>query len=148
MSSCPAADSHMCSLLCFTLTHCMWQLAINLGVVGGRLSKSVEGAHFFCEIRAGARIFRGVKVFCYTGFYIVSKQLLTFPFCLNWEYMLQRSRTFFVCLFGKRVLYSGSHGPSYINNNSNPLFLTISLSCVSNTSCLSENEKSSAYFDR
>ena len=31
----------MCSLLCFTLTHYMWQLAINLGVVGGRLSKSV-----------------------------------------------------------------------------------------------------------
>ena len=26
-----------------------------------------EGAHFFCEIRAGARIFRGVKVFCYRG---------------------------------------------------------------------------------
>ena len=25
-----------------------------------------EGAHFFCEIRAGARIFRRVKVFCYT----------------------------------------------------------------------------------
>ena len=26
-----------------------------------------EGAHFICEIRAGARIFGGVKVFCYTG---------------------------------------------------------------------------------
>ena len=25
------------------------------------------GAHFFCEIRAKARIFRGLKVFCYTG---------------------------------------------------------------------------------
>ena len=45
VSSCPAADSHMCSLLCFTLTHCMWQLAINLGVVGGRLSKSVGWVH-------------------------------------------------------------------------------------------------------
>ena len=25
------------------------------------------GAHFFCEIRAGARIFRGVRIFCYTS---------------------------------------------------------------------------------
>ena len=25
------------------------------------------GAHFFCEITAGAGIFGGVKVFCYTG---------------------------------------------------------------------------------
>ena len=37
----------MCSLLCFTLTHCMWQLAINLGVVGGRLSKSVIDSYWF-----------------------------------------------------------------------------------------------------
>ena len=27
----------------------------------------MRGAHFFCEIRAGARIFRGVKVFSYIG---------------------------------------------------------------------------------
>ena len=27
----------------------------------------MEGAHFFCEIRAGARISRGVRIFCYTG---------------------------------------------------------------------------------
>ena len=25
------------------------------------------GAHIFCKIRAGARIFRGVRIFCYTG---------------------------------------------------------------------------------
>ena len=27
----------------------------------------MRGVHFFCEIRAGAKIFTGVKVFCYTG---------------------------------------------------------------------------------
>ena len=26
------------------------------------------GAHIFCKIRAGARIFRGIRIFCYTGF--------------------------------------------------------------------------------
>ena len=25
------------------------------------------GAHIFCKVRAGARIFRGVRIFCYTG---------------------------------------------------------------------------------
>ena len=25
------------------------------------------GTHIFCKIRAGARIFRGVRIFCYTG---------------------------------------------------------------------------------
>ena len=25
------------------------------------------GAHIFCKIRASARIFRGVRIFCYTG---------------------------------------------------------------------------------
>ena len=30
-------------------------------------SNLCEGAHFYCQIRTWARIFRGVKVFCYTS---------------------------------------------------------------------------------
>ena len=26
-----------------------------------------EVVHFYCEMVAGARIFRGIRVFCYTG---------------------------------------------------------------------------------
>ena len=58
MISCPAADSHMCSLLCFTLTHYMWQLAINLGVVGGRLSKSVLRPSLSISVRNAQRSYR------------------------------------------------------------------------------------------
>ena len=36
-----------------------------------RGSTLMWGAHIFCKIRAGARIFRWVRIFCYTGNIVV-----------------------------------------------------------------------------
>ena len=48
----------------------------------------VWGAHFFCEIRMDARIFRGVKVFCYTG---INCQIIKAAFCFLREEKLYQS---------------------------------------------------------